>query len=140
MINIHGTLVNLNGKGILLVGKSGAGKSDLALRLIMDRNASLVADDRVDIIKKDGFLYGSSPKNLSGLLEIRGVGLRKFPATPNQKIDLCIELCSDRDIVTRYPDEDHVDFLGISVKKIRLYPFDCSTIYKIVVTLDDIKT
>ena len=53
MINIHATLVKLKNKGILIIGKSGSGKSDLALRLIMDKKAKLVADDRVDIENGD---------------------------------------------------------------------------------------
>lgn len=53
-INIHATLVSLNGKGILLTGKSGSGKSDLALRMIMEYQAQLVADDRVDLVLKNG--------------------------------------------------------------------------------------
>ena len=44
--NIHATTVAIENKGILIVGKSGAGKSDLALRLIMNKNAILVADVR----------------------------------------------------------------------------------------------
>ena len=47
MNNIHATLVNFNGVGILLKGKSGSGKSDLALRMIIEKGAKLVADDRV---------------------------------------------------------------------------------------------
>ena len=44
-INIHATLVSLNGKGILLTGKSGSGKSDLALRMIMEYQALKGVDD-----------------------------------------------------------------------------------------------
>ena len=50
MLNIHASLVALDNKGILLLGKSGCGKSDLALRLIMEKGAKLVADDRVDLL------------------------------------------------------------------------------------------
>ena len=48
--NIHATAVAIDGKAILLIGQSGSGKSDLALRLIMNKNAVLIADDRVDIV------------------------------------------------------------------------------------------
>ena len=47
MINIHATLISYKNKGILLTGKSGSGKSDLALRMIINNKAKLVADDRV---------------------------------------------------------------------------------------------
>ena len=48
-LNIHASCVAINGRGILLLGKSGAGKSELALRL-MDEGARLVADDRTDLL------------------------------------------------------------------------------------------
>ena len=49
MQNIHATSVCLNNKGILILGKSGSGKSDLALRLIEQAGALLIADDRTDL-------------------------------------------------------------------------------------------
>ena len=41
MINIYATLVNIGDKGVLIRGKSGSGKSDLALRLIYEKNAKI---------------------------------------------------------------------------------------------------
>ena len=50
-VNIHASCVAIGGKGVLLLGDSGAGKSDLALRLI-DEGARLVADDRAELYRR----------------------------------------------------------------------------------------
>ena len=138
MINIHGTLVCFNDEGILLIGNSGSGKSDLALRLIQEKGAKLVADDRVDIENIHGELYGSAPKEIAGKIEIRGLGIAHIDFVPKERITLCIELCLDRREIERMPMPDYVDFLGVSVTKIKLYPFDCSTINKIVAKISGI--
>ena len=78
-ISKHATLVEIAGKGVLLCGKSGAGKSDLAFRLIENHKAVLVADDVVLFTVQNGELYGEAPEKLKGLLEIRGVGIAKYP-------------------------------------------------------------
>ncbi len=137
MNSIHATLVNLNGVGILLIGKSGFGKSDLALRMIIDKGAKLVADDRVILNKENNILYGTSPDNIAGKLEVRGVGIYEFDYIKKSKIDLCIELCASREDVERMPQEENINFLGISITKLKIYPFDCSTICKIIVKIDN---
>ena len=130
--NIHATLVVLNGKGVLLTGKSGSGKSDLALRMIVEHQAQLVADDRVDLILKNGKLYGSAPEQLLGKLEIRNVGICEFPAVNEVEISLYVELCDDKKNIERMPLSEKVDLLGVSITKLKLYPFECSTICKII--------
>lgn len=77
--SIHGTCVAIGGAGALLLGPSGSGKSDLALRLI-DQGAELVADDRVALHVADGQLLASAPTGLPPLLEVRGIGL--LPVRP----------------------------------------------------------
>lgn len=61
-------------RGVLLIGPSGSGKSDLALRLI-DRGWRLIADDRTVLGLENGRLTASAPPNISGLIEVRGVGI-----------------------------------------------------------------
>jgi len=73
--SVHGTLVDINGVGVLIKGKSGIGKSEVALELVR-RGHQLVADDRVDIYQHEiGLLLGESPPLLREHLEIRGIGI-----------------------------------------------------------------
>jgi RNase adaptor protein for sRNA GlmZ degradation len=77
---IHATAVALDGRAVLLLGPSGVGKSDLALRLIA-AGWRLVADDRVVLTPTSAGLIASAPPRLAGLMEVRGVGVVPEPAT-----------------------------------------------------------
>jgi hypothetical protein len=90
-VNIHASCVAIGTAGVLLLGKSGAGKSDLALRLI-DRGAVLVADDRTILRVKNGGLNASAPPSIRGLLEIRAVGIVKLPVRASAPIALVVKL------------------------------------------------
>ena len=72
--SVHGTLVEVLGMGVLLTGKSGCGKSDLALGLV-DRGHRLIADDQVVIQVVNGQLVGSCPPGGAGFIEIYGLGV-----------------------------------------------------------------
>lgn len=73
--SVHGVLLDINGVGTLIIGKSGIGKSETALELIK-RGHQLVADDRVDIYEKEvGILIGAAPEIIAQYLEVRGVGI-----------------------------------------------------------------
>jgi serine kinase of HPr protein (carbohydrate metabolism regulator) len=74
--------------GVLLLGDSGSGKSDLALRLI-GLGAKLVADDRCEIFF-DGVLRARPPRNLAGLIEINGVGIIAMPFAAESRIALVV--------------------------------------------------
>jgi hypothetical protein len=89
--NIHASCVAIGGHGVLLLGKSGAGKSDLALRLI-DGGARLVADDRTILFAVRGALHAKAPESIKGLLEIRGLGIVACPVRPQVKIALVVRL------------------------------------------------
>ena len=71
---LHGCLVDVRGVGVLITGPSGIGKSEVSLGLV-ERGASLVADDMVYIRNISGNLVASSPKLSSGFIEIRGIGI-----------------------------------------------------------------
>ncbi len=74
-VSLHGTLVEVYGIGVLLIGKSGVGKSECALELV-ERNHRLVADDIVEVKKIDeSILMGSGSEIIRHHLEIRGLGI-----------------------------------------------------------------
>ena len=90
-VNIHASCVALGACGVLLLGRSGAGKSDLALRLI-DDGARLVADDRTILFTRRGQLYAKGPDSIRGLMEIRGLGIAELPCRKDVKIALVVKL------------------------------------------------
>ncbi len=74
-VTLHGVLVDVFGVGILILGKSGIGKSECALELVK-RGHRFVADDAIEIkLNQDGSLVGKSPELIKNFLEIRGIGI-----------------------------------------------------------------
>jgi serine kinase of HPr protein (carbohydrate metabolism regulator) len=106
---LHGTAVECNGGGYLLIGPSGSGKSDLALRLI-HQGASLIADDYVDIQQGQEALYLQPPSSLQGILEVRGLGLIRLPFKENIQLKAVIQLQSQESFM-RFPERAHFDKL-----------------------------
>jgi HPr kinase/phosphorylase len=91
-VTVHATCVRLKGgAGVLLLGKSGSGKSDLALRLIAD-GAVLVSDDRTELFVERGRLFARAPANLRGLIEVRGIGIVAVPHAARARIVLAAAL------------------------------------------------
>lgn len=75
------TCVAIGGRGVLIEGAPGSGKSSLALALI-DRGAVLVGDDGVLLEQRAGRLWALPHPNIAGLLELRNVGLLAYPCAP----------------------------------------------------------
>ena len=74
-VTLHGVLVDVFGVGILILGKSGIGKSETALELVK-RGHRFVADDAIEIKKTpDSTLVGKAPALIRNFLEIRGIGI-----------------------------------------------------------------
>ncbi len=88
--------------GVLLLGDSGSGKSDLALRLI-ERGAVLVADDRTDLSTSDHTLLAAPPQTIAGLLEVRGAGIVRLPYRARARIALVVMLVPPHE-VPRLPE------------------------------------
>ncbi len=129
MEQIHATAIDIDGDGVLLRGPSGCGKSDLALRLI-DAGARLVADDRTDLAITDGRVFASAPVELSGLIEVRGVGIVSTAALEKTPLALVVDLVGPAD-VERIPEPAGVDILGLRIPLLRLAPFEASAAAKI---------
>ncbi len=71
---LHAVLMEIYGIGVLLLGESGIGKSEISLDLIR-KGHRLIADDRVDISDVRGQLIGTCPESISGMMEVRGIGI-----------------------------------------------------------------
>jgi HPr kinase/phosphorylase len=128
-IQIHASCVELGGTGVLLLGESGSGKSDLALRLI-DAGGRLVADDRTDLHRKDAKLVASSPAPIAGRIEIRGVGIVALTHIAEASVGLAIDLVPP-DRVERLPAAQSRAWLGIDVPLLALAAFESSAAAKI---------
>lgn len=89
--NVHASCVAIGSHGVLLLGKTGSGKSDLALRLI-EQGAVLVADDRTILFVENGMLKARAPSTITGLLEVRGVGIVKFRCRKTVGVALAVRL------------------------------------------------
>jgi HPr kinase/phosphorylase len=96
--SLHGVLVDVFGVGVLLLGKSGIGKSEIALDLVM-RGHRLVADDIVNLIRRGGDVYGHGNEMIQHHMEIRGLGILNIKdlfgvasVRDRKKIELVIEL------------------------------------------------
>lgn len=131
--NIHATCVNINSKGVLILGDSCAGKSDLALRLITTFSAKLVGDDRIDIQNDKGIIKASSPDVLKGLLEVRGVGIIKIDHIEKTKVDLVIKLTTEK--IERIPEPLSYDIEGVSLPLFYLNSFESSAPSKVLAML-----
>lgn len=88
---VHATTVDIAGLGVLILGESGAGKSDLALRLIAD-GALLVADDQTEVEAAGEGLRASAPKPIVGLIEARGVGIVRAATKRATRLRLAVSL------------------------------------------------
>ena len=144
VVNIHATCVVLaraapsfgarHDSGVLIMGRSGAGKSDLALRLI-ERGAILVSDDRTDLLIAGGSLIARPPANLRGLMEVRGVGIIAVPCAPKTRLALAVSLDGTR---SRLPLPEHYKApwdLSRPLPLLRLAAFDPSAPAKILLAV-----
>jgi HPr kinase/phosphorylase len=133
MNQFYATAVTYCGFGILIRGPSGSGKSDLALRLI-DDGAGLVADDQVVIKSVGQELYLSPPESLSGLIEVRGVGVIKIEYFRDIRLCLIVEL-DPRNEIQRIPKIKEELIKKILVPVINMYAFESSVLAKIKIIL-----
>jgi hypothetical protein len=132
--SIHATAVFWYGKGFLLKGASGAGKSDTALRLI-SKGALLIADDQVILSKESGHIYASPPQLLQGVLEIRGLGLYSVPFLEKARLHFIIDCVSNP---PRFPEPLRETVLGVDISVFLINPFEVSFIDKILCLLEQI--
>jgi serine kinase of HPr protein (carbohydrate metabolism regulator) len=126
---LHATCVAVDGLGVLLRGPPGSGKSDLALRLI-ETGAELVADDQTELAGEGADLLAGSPATIAGLLEVRGLGLLRFPCRSRVRVVLAVDLV-EAAAVPRLPDPASLVLCGITVPLLALWPHAASAPIKV---------
>lgn len=127
--SLHGVLMDVLGMGVLIAGDSGLGKSELALELI-SRGHGLVADDVVEIHRTGpNSLEGRCPALLSGLLEVRGLGLLDIKTIFGEtavrrkmRLKLIVQLIRRSTMDDEYErlplEELSEDILGVGIRKV----------------------
>lgn len=127
--SIHACLLNIFSIGVLLIGESGIGKSEISMELIK-KGHRLIADDMVKISNVRDKLIGRAPESIYGLMEVRGIGIvdvaRIFGINSimeKDNIDFAIVLKSyEKDMVIDRLGikTEYLNILGINIPKITL--------------------
>jgi serine kinase of HPr protein (carbohydrate metabolism regulator) len=116
---------------VLIAGASGAGKSDLAMRLI-DRGAELVADDYVCLTVAGDRLIASAPERIAGKIELRDVGVLTLPSIESAPVALAVDL----DLVpVRMPEPAMREYEGVGIPLIGLNGLEPSAPIKVEAAL-----
>jgi len=128
---IHATAVAIGGRAVLLMGPSGSGKSDLALRLI-DRGAMLIADDQVRLARAGDGLTASAPPSIAGRMEVRGVGIVPVSWRDGVPVALLVDLEAPP---ARLPTPGTRELLACAVPVIALAAREASAPIKVELAL-----
>jgi serine kinase of HPr protein (carbohydrate metabolism regulator) len=117
---IHASAVKVGERAVLIRGPSGSGKSRLALELILAGRAGVIAkaeligDDRVYLSAEAGALMVRPAENLAGLLEVRGLGIRRLPYANEAAVSLVVDL--DAEDAARLPEARSLEIVLDGVK------------------------
>lgn len=106
---VHASCVSHQGRGLLILGAAGSGKSSLALEM-MAHGAMLVADDRTLLRLQGDGLVADCPEAIRGRIEARGVGILNARAAGQVPLALAVDL--DRPEPERLPPYRSIDLLG----------------------------
>ena len=129
---LHASCVAIDGRAVLIEGRSGSGKSDLALRLI-DRGAQLVSDDYTVLIRERGRLLAQPPATIAGRIEVRGLGIVEMSYVEGVPVALIVALV---DAVERMPEERPARRIaGVTLPEIAIVAQEISAPIKVALAL-----
>ncbi len=129
---LHVSTVAIDGRAVLIEGRSGSGKSDLALRLI-DRGAILVSDDYTILSRIGTKLVARAPDTIAGKIEVRGLGIIMLPFVANVPAALLVRL-TDR--IERMPIGPAVrSIAGCEIAEVAIDPHRPSAPIKVELAL-----
>lgn len=142
---VHGSLVDVYGTGLLFTGRSGIGKSEVALDLV-ERGHRLVADDVVTMTRSaDNIIMGHGPELLKHFMEIRGVGIidvgKMFGVRAvrlQKRIETEVELVewsAQMEYERLGLDESSKEYLGVKIPHVRLPIFPGKNVTVIAETI-----
>jgi len=123
-VNVHATALVVDGRGLLIFGPTGAGKSTLALQLIDNAKlagsaAFLVSDDQVWLVARSGRLVAEAPENIAGLVEIRGFGPAAIAHEGTAVIDAAIWLV-EPELAPRHREDETHAVHGVTLPRLDL--------------------
>lgn len=129
---LHASCVAIGDHAVLIEGRSGAGKSDLALRLI-DRGAALVSDDYTVLMRAAHTLVATPPATITGKIEVRGLGIMAMPHRDRVPVAMIVELVDE---VERMPLETPKRRIaGVDVPVVLLNAHEASSPIKVELAL-----
>ncbi|MEM8919508.1 MAG: HPr kinase/phosphatase C-terminal domain-containing protein [Pseudomonadota bacterium] len=129
---VHATAIAINGHGVLLTGSTGAGKSDLALRLI-DRGAVLISDDQTELHGNSDTILLHAPANIAGKLEIRSLGIVATDHVSGVPLRLKVQLAEQPE---RFPMDQQTETIkGVRISSIAINAFEHSAPLKVEIAL-----
>ena len=128
---VHATAVAIGDEAVLLIGASGSGKSDLALRLI-DRGAVLISDDQVTVEPTGDRLLASPPETIAGKMEVRGLGIIAMAHRRSVPVALIVDLSAEP---ARMPEPSTRLIDGHSIPLVVLSPSEPSAPIKVELAL-----
>jgi serine kinase of HPr protein (carbohydrate metabolism regulator) len=130
--HVHGSAASWAGRGVLLLGPPGSGKSSVLARLLA-AGAHLVADDVVRLERRGDALYAGGVA-AAGLIELRGNGIFRVTTRGGAVVNLCVELKADPGR-ERLPERRETTILGVLVPVLRLDGDDPAAVARIMIAL-----
>jgi serine kinase of HPr protein (carbohydrate metabolism regulator) len=122
-------------RGILLMGPSGSGKSDLGLRALQ-AGFQLISDDYSLVFVSQNALFATAPATIAEKMEVRGAGIINMPRRLMGRIGVVAHLQTTP--VERMPQGEITAILGLTLPTVRINPFEASAVAKLTLALTTI--